>query len=239
MPAAAPGATRRLLSSAAGRQEEEPVKEFIKQIIKQFPLYYPLWNWLNKRKQAKELMEWENKGRPVPPPHIIKQRTLQEYSKRYGLKILVETGTYYGDMVEAMRSIFDNIYSIELSYDLYEKSKKKFKGQKHIEIIYGDSGKELINVMSKIDRPTLFWLDGHYSAGVTARGDKDTPVYEELHHILNAPDRGHVIIIDDARCFGTDPAYPSVEEVNEFIKSKRTNLDIVVENDSIRIAPRQ
>lgn len=184
-------------------------------------------------------MQWENRGRPAPPPRIIKQRTLQEYSKRYGLRILVETGTFYGDMVEAMKSSFDNIYSIELSNDLYERAKRRFKGQEHIEIIHGDSGEELINLMSKIDRPALFWLDSHYSGGVTARGNKDTPIYDEMHHILNAQDRGHVIIIDDARCFGTVPAYPSIEEINEFIKSKRTNADIVVQDDSIRITPRQ
>jgi hypothetical protein len=43
---------------------------------------------------------------------------------------------------------------------------------------------------------------------------------------LNAPDRGHVIIVDDARCFGTDPAYGSIEELSEFIQGIRSNLDI-------------
>jgi len=217
------------------------MKEFIEHVIKQSPLQYTLrkWNWLYKHIQEKQLKEWENKGRPVPPPRIIKSRILQEYSNKYGLRILVETGTFYGDMVEAMKSSFDHIYSIELSNDLYEKAKKRFKEQRHIEIIHGDCGKELLNVINKIHRSALFWLDSHYSGGVTAKGNKDTPIYEELHHILNPPDRGHVIIIDDARHFGTDPAYPSNEELNEFIKSKRTNMDIVVADDSIRITPKQ
>jgi hypothetical protein len=189
--------------------------------------------------QAEELVQWERKGKPVPPPYIVKQRALKKYSTMYGLRILVETGTYYGDMVEAMKDVFDCIYSIELSEELYRKAKERFKEEKHIEIIHGDSGVELMNLMNKIDKPTLFWLDGHYSAGVTAKGNKDTPIYEELGHILNAPDIGHVIIIDDARYFGSHAAYPTIEVLIEFVKSKRHNLDIVVQNDSIKITPKQ
>ena len=50
---------------------------------------------------------------PVPPPHVVKQRVLREYAERYELKVFVETGTYRGDMVQAMKPLFDKIYSIE------------------------------------------------------------------------------------------------------------------------------
>jgi len=88
------------------------MKQVIKKIINKTPLYYPLINWLAKRKHLEELVEWERIGKPVPPPHIIKQKVLRDYSKIYGLRILVETGTYLGDMVEAMKANFDRIYSI-------------------------------------------------------------------------------------------------------------------------------
>ena len=211
----------------------------MKKIITKTPLYDSLRNLVIRRRELKELADWERNGRPIPPPHIVKQQTLKTISKRYGLKILVETGTYYGDMVEAMKDVFNQLYSIELSTELYKKAKKRFKGEKHIELICGDSGLELMNLMSKIDQPTLFWLDGHYSAGVTAKGEKDTPIYEELNHILNSTDKGHVIIIDDARCFEADPNYPSIKELCDFIKSKRANLDIVIQDDCIRVIPNQ
>ena len=211
----------------------------MKKIITKTPLYDSLRNLVIRRRELKQLADWERNGRPIPPPHIVKQQTLKTISKRYGLKILVETGTYYGDMVEAMKDVFNQLYSIELSTELYKKAKKRFKGEKHIELICGDSGLELMNLMSKIDQPTLFWLDGHYSAGVTAKGEKDTPIYEELNHILNSTDKGHVIIIDDARCFGADPNYPSIKELCDFIKSKRANLDIVIQDDCIRVIPDQ
>ena len=211
----------------------------MEKIITKTPLYDSLRNLVIRRRELKQLADWERNGRPIPPPHIVKQQTLKTFSKRYGLKILVETGTYYGDMVEAMKDVFNQLYSIELSTELYKKAKKRFKGEKHIELICGDSGLELMNLMSKIDQPTLFWLDGHYSAGVTAKGEKDTPIYEELNHILNSTDKGHVIIIDDARCFGADPNYPSIKELCDFIKSKRANLDIVIQDDCIRVIPNQ
>ena len=214
------------------------MKELIKQIIKNTPLYYPLRNAAVKRRQQKELVAWERIGKPVPPPHIVKQKALRDYSKTYGLRILVETGTYLGDMVEAMKADFDRIYSIELSKDLYEKAVKKFADVKNVELIHGDSGTELGNVIKRINQSALFWLDGHYSAGVTAKGKKNTPIYEELEHILGTQDRKHVIIIDDARLFGTDPVYPSLEELSDFVKAKRNNMDILVQDDSIRITPK-
>lgn len=214
------------------------MKELIQQIIQNTPLYYPLRNAVEKRRQQKELVAWERIGKPVPPPHIVKQKALRDYSKTYGLRILVETGTYFGDMVDAMKADFDRIYSIEISKDLYEKVVKRFEGVKNVELIHGDSGAELGNVIKRINQPALFWLDGHYSAGVTAKGKKNTPIYEELEHILGTQDRKHVIIIDDARLFGTDPVYPSLEELNDFVKAKRNNVDILVQDDSIRITPK-
>jgi hypothetical protein len=41
-------------------------------------------------------------------------------------------------------------------------------------------------------------LDGYYSAGETAQSHKDNPIFEELQHIFDTPDRGHVIIIESA-----------------------------------------
>jgi len=215
------------------------MKQLLVEIIKKTPLYTPLINWASARRQKGELIKWEKNGKPVPPPHLVKQRTIRSFAEKYELKILIETGTYYGDMVEAMKSDFNQIYSIELSEELYRKAKKRFDGEENVRIINGDSGVELGKLVAMINDSALFWLDGHYSAGVTARGDKDTPIYEELTHIFNTPNKGHVIIIDDARCFGTDPAYPSIEELSNFVRTKEPDVDIEVENDSIRIMPRR
>ncbi len=214
----------------------------LKRLVRRIPFYLDLYRLRLKRRERRaerrRLAEWESSGRPAPPPHLVKQKVLRRYAKQYGLRVLVETGTFMGDMVEAMRRHFDKIYSIELGDELYEKARLRFARHAHIKLIHGDSGVALADVMREIDRPALFWLDGHFSAGETARGAKDSPIYEELTHILNAPDLGHVIVIDDARCFGADPSYPAVEELAEFVNSKRPSA-VTVEDDSIRIVPRR
>ena len=37
-----------------------------------------------------------------------------------------------------------------------------------ISIIQGDSGKILNSITNKLKKPAIFWLDGHYSSGITA-----------------------------------------------------------------------
>lgn len=207
----------------------------LKASIRKTPLYHPVRNWLRALKHARELRRWERCGKPVPPPHVVKQRTIRSFADRFGLQVLVETGTYYGDMVEAMKRRFKRIYSIELDTQLCERATKRFQRDRHVKIIQGDSGIELGKIVGQLDQPALFYLDGHYSGGTTAKGTGDTPIYEELAHIFNARERGHVIVIDDARCFGTDPAYPSIEKLREFIRSKRPDARIEIEDDSIRI----
>ncbi|CAN5769280.1 hypothetical protein BH10CHL1_BH10CHL1_07910 [soil metagenome] len=196
---------------------------------------------------AKQLLPFtrrpaSNLGRPTLPTPVMKQQLLRQYASRYQLTVLVETGTCFGETVAALQRDFDYIYSIELSEALFRNAQARFKMASNVELIHGDSGKELKTVMEKLHHPALFWLDAHYSGGrlrdkVTARGEKETPIYEELAHILAVQPSRHVIIIDDARCFGTDPAYPTIAELKAFVRSKREDLQIVVQDDSIRITP--
>jgi hypothetical protein len=224
------------------------MKEFIGRLLRRSPLYHPLLHLrqgqlrlrskkLRRRAEESEVAEWERRARPAPPPHLVKQKVLRRYADQYGLRVLVETGTYLGDMVEAQKRYFDRVYSIELSEELFRKTKQRFASERHITLIHGDSGKALEGVMKELTQPALFWLDGHYSAGITAKGETDTPVCEELKHILNARPLDHVIIIDDARLFGSDPTYPTIEELREFVGSKRESI-ITIEDDSIRIVLR-
>ena len=196
---------------------------------------------LEKFNDIKRDIAKEKKRLVLPPPHIIKQQTIKNFGRKFRLEVLIETGTYYGDMVETMKNYFSQIYSIELSKELYEKAKEKFVREKKIKIIHGDSGVELKKLLSNIKEPVLFWLDGHYSGGITAQGDKDTPIYEELNHIFNANLEKYVIIIDDARLFGDSnyPDYPSIKELIGFVKTNISDVKIKVKDDMIRIIPKK
>jgi len=182
------------------------------------------------------LAEWEKNGRPLPPPHIVKQMAIEEYLGKFHTEILVETGTYLGDMVEAQRDHFKKIYSIELSEKLFNKALKRFKGQLHITILQGDSGIVLNKLMNEIDKPALFWLDGHYSHGMTAKGEKECPVPEELTTILKSS-LPHIILIDDARLFNGTHDYPTVGQIAEIIRSNNKHYLVEIKDDIIRLTP--
>ena len=205
--------------------------------IKNTTLYHAYRNRKVRKKQQRELANWEKNGRPMPPPHLIKQRTIRTQADRFGIHVLVETGTFHGDMLEAMKGRFKRLYSIELSEALYERAQARFKKDTHIELIQGDSAKAMGQLVGRLDEPALFWLDGHYSQGITAMGEKVTPIFEELEHIFNAGEKKHVIIIDDARCFGDDEGYPTMEELTGFINEKCPGAEITVQDDSIIVVP--
>ncbi len=168
----------------------------------------------------------------------MKERTVRSYGREFGLRTLVETGTYMGDMIAAMKKDFDRIYSIELSEQLHEEARRRFERYEHIHLLRGDSGVELGKLMGELDGPALFWLDGHYSGGLTAKGEKDTPIREELLHVLSDTEANHVILIDDARCFGNRTDYPTIEQLSELVASKRPGAGFSVGDDIIRITPR-
>jgi len=183
-----------------------------------------------------QFKEWEKNGYgyPVPPHHIIKEITVAEYQKKYGYNILIETGTCFGDMVEAQKNNFKKIYSIELDKILYEKAKNRFKDLLNISIINGDSGKILSNIISELKEPSLFWLDAHYSGGFTAKGDKNCPIFEELDAIFESELNGHAILIDDARLFVGKNDYPKIDYLTEYFRKKNKNYIFTVKDDILR-----
>ncbi|HPM02958.1 MAG TPA: hypothetical protein PK816_12460 [Candidatus Cloacimonadota bacterium] len=208
---------------------ENIVKNFVKPFVPQVIL-----NSLKHWRQKHQIYEWVKSGCPVPPPHLVKQGTISDYQQKYGYTILIETGTYMGDMVEAQKRRFKKIISIELGADLFENAKKRFRNDRNVLIVKGDSGKVLPKILLDIDSPAIFWLDGHYSAGVTSKGDKECPIFEELDSIFNSKEFNHILLIDDARCFIGEGDYPTIDQLTEYVRSKNENYKVEVKNDIIR-----
>lgn len=178
---------------------------------------------------------WVLKGRLLPPPGDVKEWVVVKYARKHRLQILIETGTFEGEMVEAMLKRFRVIHSIEIFEPLYLKSQNKFSGIKHINLHHGDSGSCLPKVLGSINEPALFWLDAHYSGDGTGRGNTDTPILKEIAHIFDHPVRNHVILIDDARLFLGENGYPSIEELRKFVGSRKPRSAFLVQDDIIRI----
>jgi hypothetical protein len=207
----------------------EDIKNLIRPLIPK-----PVLLEYRRRQQKKEIKSWQQQGCFVPPPHLVKQLTIRQYQQRYRYTTMVETGTYMGEMVEALKTEFKRIISIELARELYEKAKRRFIKDDNITIVHGDSGKVLPSILSNMSDPAIFWLDGHYSRGETAKGDKECPIFEELDSIFGSENMNHVLLIDDARCFVGKNDYPSIGTLTDYIRGKNKNYRVEVKHDIIR-----
>lgn len=189
---------------------------------------------LQKQKLQREYAAWKANDCPLPPPHLAKQKAIQSYQKKYNINTLVETGTYMGDMVAAQIPHFEKIISIELGVDLHKQAQQRFKNQDQVLLLQGDSGKVMPQVMDQIDETALFWLDGHYSAGKTAKGDKECPIFEEVDAIFDCAEHPHILLVDDARCFVGKGDYPTIDELTQYIHHKNKKYKVEVKHDIIR-----
>jgi hypothetical protein len=183
-----------------------------------------------------EHREWERKGRPLPVSNLSKQNLLREFQKKYHVKTLVETGTYLGDTLYSLATDFERLYSVELSEHYHKLAKRRFKNFPHVSLLQGDSGVVLKDLVPKLDAPAIFWLDGHYSGGLTAKGEQECPVFEELKSIFSSPFQ-HFIFIDDARLFIGKNDYPTISELRAFVRIGKPDYNFIVENDCIRLLP--
>lgn len=190
---------------------------------------------INIVRSKKLIQQWEESAKLSCSPHSIKQSVIKGYARKFGTPIFVETGTCLGEMIYAVKETFNKIYSIELDEELYLGAKQLFSKYDHIAILHGDSKNVLKSIFDAIYEPTIFWLDAHYSGGITTKGEKDTPVMEELQIILNQFEHRCVILIDDARCFNGKNDYPTLETLRDFIQNRDPKLNFEVCDDIIRI----
>jgi hypothetical protein len=161
---------------------------------------------------------------------------VRDYGRRFKARTLVESGTYLGEMIEAASKSFERVYSIELDRALHARAVLRLGHIGHVSLLSGDSGEILGGLLPRLDGPCLFWLDGHFSGGATARGREDSPIKRELEQIAAAGRVGDVILIDDARCFDGRNGYPTVAETVEFLQ-RRVHLLVSVAEDIIRGTP--
>jgi len=186
---------------------------------------------LTRRRVA---LQWRMRGRPLPPPHVVKQLTILRHQRRRDFGTFVETGTFTGEMVDAVRRHFRRIISIEMAPEIYDRARTRFAGDSHVELLLGDSAVVLPRVLEQIQEPALFWLDGHFMGGDTARGRDDSPVQVEITALLAHPVRRHLVLIDDARLFDGSGGYPTISDLRARILSARPGSDVHVEDDIIR-----
>lgn len=180
---------------------------------------------------------WKLRGEPIRSPHLLKQHTVREYAQLYGLRVLVETGTYYGEMVAAMKNRFDAIYSVEFDAELARRAQKKFARWPHIHIRLGDSQQVVPELLRSLDQPALFWLDAGYYGWSGLQGDKQR-LTTELEAILSHRIPKHVVLMDDARGLNGQNGALTVEELRQRVTAQFPGRTIEVKHDILRITYR-
>jgi len=115
----------------------------------------------------------------------------------------IETGTHLGDTAELLATVADQVHTIEPAKELFEKARIRLSHLRNVIVHLGTSEDTLEPILQKTQGNVTFWLDGHYSAGVTFKGKADTPILEELNLIAKyrSQFQGIAVLIDDVRCF--------------------------------------
>jgi hypothetical protein len=180
------------------------------------------------------LRSWRRRGFDMPAPSAVKWAVLERYGFPQGEWI--ETGTYLGDTTAVLARKARHVWSIEPEPTLARNAVARFANAGQVTIVNGTSEDRLQELLDAVTGDSVsFWLDGHYSAGVTFQGEKDTPIRQELELIeKRLPDwRSVAVMVDDVRCFDpSDPlftSYPPREWLVDW--AVRNGLSWTIEHD--------
>ena len=151
--------------------------------------------------------------------------------KQYAIgDTFIETGSQEGwTFYVAKEYGFDTMYGIELMEEFFVTSVDKFKDDRNINLLLGESPDILGSLCPFLVEPATFWLDAHAS-GPSIPGGKygPCPLIQELEAIATSPCKNHVIMIDDTRLFGTHEwDYLDKQRVIDLLLTINSNYKIV------------
>jgi hypothetical protein len=194
----------------------------------------PWYGLIKRLSHYPDYWYWKLRGKPIRSPHLLKQRTVREYGEKYGLRILIETGTYYGEMISAVKNSFDRVFSVEKDPALARRAAGVFARNPKIQILEGDSQQVLPALLKSLAQPALFWLDAGYYGWAGLESDKRR-LSVELESILRHPVKAHVILMDDAHGLDGKNGALTIAELESRVDSEFPGHDVEVKYDILRI----
>ena len=192
-------------------------------------------NQTEDQRKLQLLLEWELRQFGAPSPGFIKQSNVM----RNGLSdaTWVETGTFLGDTTALMAATGNVVFSIEPEPNLYARAVQRFHELRNVTIINDLSEIAMPKILRSLHGNVNFWLDGHYSGGITHKGPQDTPLFDELKTIsANLENLNKVVVmVDDVRCCDSrhveyQNCYPSLDYLVDWARAN--HLSWHIEQDS-------
>jgi hypothetical protein len=153
--------------------------------------------------------------------------------------VAVETGTHIGDGADLLKKHFDQVITFERDEQLANICKERFKSVSAIKVVTGSTRDFLLENLPKSDSNAFFWLDAHWSGGVTAGEDDPCPLLYELEVIFaNREASNSIVLIDDVRLLvGGDSGWPTLMEVAKL--SANHHFDGVCFDDVLVLATQE
>ena len=173
---------------------------------------------------------------------VLPQQLAAGLRDRLGLARAIETGTYRGAGTRRLARIFPRVITIEISEGLAAAAREALADVSGVDVRQGSS-RDLLRAVVDASQPTLYWLDGHWSGGVTGGEEDECPVLAELDAIA----AGHgddVVLIDDARLFLAPPPpphdasqWPNMGELVDAIGRSKPGHEVLVAHDIVVAVP--
>lgn len=175
------------------------------------------------------------------PAHVYKPLLAAMIGLTLGKTIFVETGTFVGQSSYFVSRLFSEVLTVEASVDLALAARRLMEATntENVKVVQGASVDLLQNLSLEAGQSAVFFLDAHYSTGLTSRLFGACPLVDELTIIFKRFDNP-VIIVDDLRTMTGLGGYPSIAEILACIPSSFAATiacdQLIVAQDAIGIS---
>ncbi len=163
----------------------------------------------------------------------------------FRIEEFIETGTFLGTTAAWAAKYFARVTTIEAAPKLHAEAAARHAAIGNIRFMLGDSRQALAEIVPKLTKPALFWLDGHWSAEDTAGEHDQCPLADELAVLAKSPLQ-HFVLIDDARLFAFPPPapmnvdqWPTLDAVMDGLRAGGRTPYIVMIEDVIVATPQR
>ncbi len=173
-------------------------------------------------------------------------RLIQSLRTALPLQIFLESGTFRGDTASIAASLFEKVYTIELSSELFAQADARLAPLANVTRRLGSSPQVMRELLPQFaGQSVLYWLDAHWCGAATGGKEEECPLIPELRAIGTLNDES-VVLIDDARLFLAPPPqphdsdhWPLLDQVVEELRALNRRHRLWVINDVIVFAPPQ